>query len=131
MADKITTMADSMTHAAQWLRDNRERIDYHSITVSVAFGGAQVNFWADSEAAFGRIIRAIGGKWEKTPLGTLMVVRQTIHDFTVEININRTLICERVVIGQIEVPETFIQAHVEEKVEWRCRPILPEGMANS
>lgn len=51
---------------------------------------------------------------------------------TLDAVFSRANVCERVVVGTEELPETVIPERVEparvvEKVEWRCSPILANG----
>jgi hypothetical protein len=45
-----------------------------------------------------------------------------------EILVNRSAVCERVVVGEEEIPERTIPAHKKEIVEWKCRPMLAEAV---
>lgn len=40
---------------------------------------------------------------------------------------HRATVCERVVVGHTEIPETLVPAHTQEQVEWRCVPLFREG----
>ena len=49
---------------------------------------------------------------------------RTFGSTNLEINFDREEVCERVVTGSEEVPETKVAAHTREIVEWLC----PDGI---
>jgi hypothetical protein len=69
------------------------------------------------------------GKAAKDVLGdNLFILRRTFGTIKLEANWTRDRVCERVVVGQREIPdqiipakpEEFIPGHKEDVYEWRC-----------
>lgn len=118
------SLAARLNAAADWIDVHAPA--EHRCTVSASMSALEINLWFDSESALRDTLRFLGGKWEKRPDTTLMIFRQRHEDFHVDLNINRKEVCERIVVERVEVPETVVPSHIEEKVEWRCRPLLPE-----
>lgn len=80
-------------------------------------------FPGDAQKALA-LARAIGGKWDKKEAGDWLYLRRAIGRHTIEINMNRNLVCERVQVGTktVEVPDPEAAlVTVEEPVyEWHC-----------
>jgi hypothetical protein len=119
--------------AANWINDHLDIGQIITTFTVSAFSGApiEINLFPGSETNLRAALRIIGGTWEKRSSDSLMIFRQEYAGFYVDLNISRERVCERIVIDRVEVPEQLIPAHVEEKVEWRCKPILPEETAAS
>lgn len=84
---------------------------------------------ADQKAEALRIIRAVGGKWDKHGNGDRLYFRQRRGTLTITIGVAREAVCERVVTGQERVERPAVEsqpARVEmvDVVEWRCDPVL-------
>jgi hypothetical protein len=100
-----------------------------------------VTSWlVDPKAETRKIIRAIGGKWDKRGGGTdgsIMVFESRISGLPVEILCQREQVCERVVVGTRQVTKTVPapdapMVEVTETVEdirWECHPLLAESGA--
>lgn len=83
---------------------------------------------ADRDALVG-LARAIGGKWEKDPYGSLFTLKQEVRrGVVVELTTSREAVCEQVVVGEetVEVPDPELVAEVptvtitRPVTEWRC-----------
>ena len=62
-----------------------------------------------------------GGTVEKGTAGDWFFLRYRLSPHnSLEINIDRDKVCERIVVGKKPIPEKFIPAHEEEIVEWKC-----------
>jgi hypothetical protein len=88
-----------------------------------------------SPAQLVQIAKARGGRTKKEYHGEAFVLQKEFSGgISLDFWITRDQVCERVVTGTREVPETIepekivpakvIPAHVEETVEWRCHPLL-------
>ena len=88
-----------------------------------------------SPAQLVQIAKARGGRTKKEYRGEAFVLQKEFSGgISLDFWITRDQVCERVVTGTREVPETIepekvipakvISAHVEEVVEWRCHPLL-------
>ena len=90
----------------------------------------------DQKAAVRQIVRAIGGKWDKTDhgAGSDMYFKRKLDGLNLTIYATREQICERVVVGEETVtipakPAEPERTEVRETVEWRCAPVLAEVSA--
>lgn len=79
------------------------------------------------------IVRTIGGTWSKntdTGLGFSFTQTRGLLEFFV--SVDRSAVCERVVVGTEERTIPAVEAQPErteivEKVEWRCQSLLSPG----
>lgn len=88
----------------------------------------------EQKALARRIVKTIGGKWDKQDLGDTMLYQQSREGFSLRISADRSAVCERVVTGIETVTIPAIEAQPErveirEVVEWRCEPLLAEVVA--
>jgi hypothetical protein len=90
----------------------------------------------DQRAVAQRIVRAIGGKWDKNPWGDRFDLERKYRGLKLQIYTHREQVCERVVTGVETItipakpaePEQTIE---REKVEWRCQPLLAVDQADA
>ena len=88
---------------------------------------------AAQKAAMQKIVRAIGGKWNKVNYGTdTFHFKRQIGLVHLDAYADREAVCERIVTGTetVTVPAKPAEpARVEERevVEWRCEPLLAEA----
>src|SRR5690606_12235427 len=68
---------------------------------------------AEQKATAARIIRAIGGKWDKAPFGDTMRFNQERDGLRLCVSAERTAVCERVVIGVETVTLPAVEAQPE------------------
>ena len=78
-----------------------------------------------------KVIRALGGLWEKDPNGSTMYFKQedVFGYFSTTIYVDRDAVCERKLVGtkDVEVPaQEAVEAHVETVplYEWECGSLL-------
>jgi hypothetical protein len=145
MTDTITrTLSDVLRSAADLIGAHPELPAPYITTSSYDDRhGADLNWYlmhdssdlGEQKAAAQKIIRAIGGHWDKVP--------DTYSDFTfiqerdglrLFMQVTREAVCERVVTGtetvtipaKAAVPE---RTETREVVEWRCEPLLAEAVS--
>lgn len=72
-----------------------------------------------------RLIAKALGNAEKVYQGDYFDLRKKFGPVRLEFTVNRSKVCERVVVGTKEIPERILEAHTKEIVEWVCTdPIL-------
>lgn len=69
--------------------------------------------------------RTLGSFEKQFDSNYLELNKRFSENVSIEVNVTRNVICERVVVGKKTVPETYIPSkfvaeHEEEIVEWRC-----------
>ena len=93
------------------------------------------DIWCFTKEAARAVARMVGGKLTKDgSWETYMILKRQIGTFSLEINITRKEVCERVVVGTRTIeatPEQILPAtpeREEEIIEWRCdESILKEN----
>jgi hypothetical protein len=76
------------------------------------------------------LTRALGGRREKRADDSYFMVKRDFGGgVCIELNLSRSEVCERLVIGvehvgETVVPAKIIPAHDEEIIEWDCPPAL-------
>jgi hypothetical protein len=83
------------------------------------------------KAAAVEIVRTIGGHWDKIDTYSDFVYRQKRDGVTLDVQVTREAVCERIVTGTRQVTVPAVEATPErvqtvEDVEWRCLPLLAE-----
>ena len=78
-----------------------------------------------TEEEFTTFIRDIG-PFKKEYTDAFVHINPIGLENVFSILIDRQTVCTRKVVGTKEVPERVIPAHVEEIVEWDCKPMLAE-----
>jgi hypothetical protein len=71
----------------------------------------------------GEVARAMGG-FIKTHDGCFLNLVHEFSGFSLEVSYESKQVCERIVVGEEEVPEKVVPAHTREVVEWKCPPSL-------
>jgi hypothetical protein len=110
-----------------------ERAD---LTWSLHINGNAIDA-ADQKAKAALILRTLGGKWNKdfewgdTDRADFAQARDGLH---LRVVVQRSAVCERVVVGEETVTLPAVEAQPErtatrEVVEWRCEPVLAEVSA--
>ena len=101
------------------LRDLADYIETTNLDLdSIYEDGLRVDlFFYDQETWRGQS-RALGGFREKTVEGSFAITRRHFGPHTVEVNISRDKVCDRVLVGEQTIPAT--SARVEPVYEWRC-----------
>lgn len=89
---------------------------------------------ADQKSTAVEIIRRLGGRWEKISSLVSMRFLQERDGFNLNVSVERSAVCERVVVGTEPVTIPAVEAQPErveqrEIVEWRCEPVLAEASA--
>lgn len=69
------------------------------------------------------LVRALGG-CEKEYSENMFFIKKSFAGLKISFAFYRNDVCERVVVGEEDVPEKIIPAQKREIVEWRCAPIL-------
>jgi hypothetical protein len=93
-----------------------------------------IDLFATGESSRQQMVSAAKamGKANKGFNEELITLSKNFGDLlTLKMHAYREQICERIVIATEEIPEEIIpervvKAHVREKVEWRCEPLLGE-----
>lgn len=85
------------------------------------------------KAELARIVRTIGGKWDKAQFGDTFHFRRTYGLLKLDAYVDRPAVCERVVTGTTTVTIPAKAAEPErtetvETVEWRCQPLLADAV---
>jgi hypothetical protein len=119
MNDDTETLIAGLRELADFLEDNDE------IAERLAASTVNFNVYAFNRDEFQSFVRQIG-RGKKSAGDNFFGVIRTFGAVTLEVFTHRAQVCERVVVGTREVPETVTPARVEEIVEWRCEPILGE-----
>ena len=91
---------------------------------------------AEQKALAADIVRHYGGTWEKEPRGDQFRFenKSTVEPgLKLRITVAREAVCERVVTGTERVIVPAMEAvpertEIREIVEWRCEPLLAEGV---
>jgi hypothetical protein len=78
--------------------------------------------FVDGKEELNALRRLIGGQFVKRPVGSLFCLRKEFGPLGYELNIDRELICERVVTGKRVVPA--VPEHEEEIIDWKCGSLL-------
>ena len=89
---------------------------------------------ADQKAKAALMLRTLGGKWAKDfdwRDADRADFRQTRDGLNLRVTVNRSAVCERVVVGEETVTLPAVEAQPErtetrEVVEWRCESVLAE-----
>jgi hypothetical protein len=69
--------------------------------------------------------KAIGGKFEKRAITDYFWLRKEFGPISYDLNVARSTICDKVVVGTRVVPEIpAVPEHVEEVIEWKCGEVL-------
>lgn len=91
----------------------------------------------DQRRDLARVVRAIGGTWDKEPYGADFTMRQRRGHLNLLVQATRDEVCTRRVVGTREITRTVpaqpampatsehTVTEVVEDVEWDCEPILP------
>ena len=94
---------------------------------------------AENKVLLQKIVKAFGGNWSKRVPesgGTMYFEREDIFGyFSATIYVERTVVCERKVLGKktvsheaVEAREAFVE--VVEDIEWECMPLLGVNKEN-
>ncbi len=79
-----------------------------------------INVFVQSKNSFQRAIKK-SGPWEKRTDGSYVYCRKCFGPHVFNVNLNHSMICERVVTGKRTVPrQEAIEEYEEEITEWRC-----------
>lgn len=89
------------------------------------------------KSAAAAIIRAIGGRWDKSEIyDGQMVWKQKRDGLEFHVAVTREAVCERIVKGtkKVTIPAKAAQperVETVEDVEWRCLPLLADDEASA
>lgn len=129
--DTLRSLADFIETA-----DYDTKSTYDEVKFSVGTGGdinAHMPYGlepAEHKRAVRKLLRAIGGKWDKDPSGVTMLFRQkaAIGEADVTVFAKRDAVCERKVVGTETVKHAAVRAYTETKdvVEWECGSLLAD-----
>jgi hypothetical protein len=116
------TNTDERNEYVQGLRELADFIEAHP-DAPLPFVGAH-NAFVDDKTRLGAIVRACGGRWEKSATEDYFYIRRTFAaGHTYEVNVSREQVCRKVVTGTRIEP-----AQPEREVEtykWVCEePLL-------
>jgi hypothetical protein len=118
MENKRQSLIDGLREIAQFLEDHP---DVPTPLIP------RLDAFVYSKEAFSAAARAVGGHQEKKDYGIVIALRRMFGDVSYDLNIQRDLVCERVVTGTRIIPEQpAVPEHEEEIVEWKCSSVLAE-----
>ena len=81
------------------------------------------------------LVRRLPGQFDKCELDRLFCFRGSIEGLGLEVTVDRSAVCRRVVVGTktVKKPDPaapLIEVEVDE-VEWQCEPLLADAVAAS
>lgn len=134
----MTKFTDTLRNLADFIEtaDYDTEGVYNGVTFSVDTGGninAHMPYGLaapEHKKAVRKLLRAIGGKWDKDPSDSTMLFRQdaAIGEAKVTVFTQREAVCERKVVGTETVKHAAVKAYTEtvELVEWDCGSLLAD-----
>ena len=107
---------------------------YSSGTVNVGWQLMNSDAKDAQKSAVRKIVKTIGGKWDKREGGDVLYLSRKIDGLELTIFVDREQVCERIVTGTktVTIPaKPAERARVVEvdEVEWRCEPVLAEAVS--
>jgi hypothetical protein len=112
-------MSDKQAYV-QGLRDLADYLETSELDLAY-YNGIRLDVFTYNEKTFAEQSRKLGGFREKVLEGSYAIVKRTFGPHTIEVNISRDKVCERVRVGERIEPAT--EERVVELYEWKC----PEG----
>ena len=112
-----------MTSTTEWVAGLRELADYieEGRMDDEYLPNVRLDFFSYDKDHFDSFASRIGGRREKVLQGSYAIVRRNFGPHTIEVNIKRDAVCQRIEVGERVVPAQ--EERVEKLFEWEC----PEG----
>lgn len=113
-----------LTARGEFIRDLRAIADFYD-TYDVPIPSVfRLDAFLETKAEIIEVARKLGTVQKGVPTDNWFFLTKKFGNIQIDWNVARKEVCERVVVGQREVPERLIPASLEDVVEWRCDPIL-------
>jgi hypothetical protein len=89
------------------------------------YTGIVIDHYPGTKADLVAKAREIGGKWDKADLGSIFLLKQSFGPHSIEINVDRSEVCERVATGEMETvtmtdPNAPKITVTQPVYEWKC-----------
>jgi len=111
------------TRRAEFVAGLRELADLLEKHPDIPEPIMSANAFVDTREELAKVARL--GFWEKCEQGEWFILARNFSaGLRLEVNINRSKVCKRKVVGTRVVPAR--PERTEEIIEWICAPILPE-----
>lgn len=89
------------------------------VPIPYELGAAALNVFTLTADEFARAVRAIGGG-KKHGNDSFYWFEKTFGPVRLHINVNRSTVCRKIVVGTRDIPEHVEPARTVEVVEWAC-----------
>ena len=117
MSDERKELIDGLRAFCDFLESNPNAPTPHTVT--------RADVFLHTKEEFAAAAKAIGGKLEKKEYSEVFSLRKEFGPVQYDINVDRQVICESVVIGKRIIPAVEAQpAREEDEVEWVCGTVL-------